>query len=70
MACGSCKKRRAAKEATMRNIKKTYMDGYKQLKPSAVKTRLETFKRKFCGTCADRFKCTMDMYLKCTKKDN
>jgi len=70
MACGGCAKRRAAREAKARDVKKHYMDGYQQLKPSAVKTRLESFKRKFCGTCGNRFKCTMDMYLKCTKKDN
>lgn len=70
MACGSCKKRRAAREAKARDIKLNYMSGYQQLKPSAVKTRLESYKRKFCGTCVDRFKCNMDMYLKCVKKDN
>lgn len=70
MACGSCSKRRAAREASIQTIKKTFMDGYQQLKPSAVKSRLETFKRKFCNTCQSRFKCDMDVYLKCVKKDN
>jgi len=67
MACGSCNKKRKN-----RNIikKRDYMRGYETMQSQQVKARLDTFKRKYCSDCVDRYDCNLNTYLKCKNKDN
>ena len=37
----------------------------KSLNAKQISARLALFKRKFCKTCSDRYKCTYTVYLDC-----
>jgi len=67
MACGACARKRKNRTVIK---KRDYMRGYESMQPTQVKARLDTFKRKYCSTCNERYDCTLNTYLKCKKKDN
>ena len=68
MACGGCKKRRAARATMTKDNKYDVMGGFKYLPERQLRARLEVFKKTYCGDCDTRYKCNYDMNLKCNKK--
>jgi len=60
MGCG-CTKNKRVLSRDPSDIK----GGYKYLKPSQLKARLEVFKRNNCQDCEKRYKCDYDKYLTC-----
>ena len=64
MACGGCRKRKAAAEAAA--IKSNpVMGGYKYLTDVQIRARLEAYKRKNCAHCKSRYECDYVSYVKC-----
>jgi len=63
MACGGCKRRRAAINNT-----DDVMGGYKYLNDRQIKARLENYKRKYCKSCEQRYVCDFNMYQTCKNK--
>jgi hypothetical protein len=59
MGC-NCGRKRSAPLAL--NI----LDGYANLKPHQIKSRLEVFKKNYCKNCEKRYKCDYNSYQKCT----
>lgn len=66
MGCRSCGGKNYHSKT---NVKYTVMGNYKYLKTNQINKRLEVFKRIYCKSCVDRYKCDFDMYNKCTKVD-
>ena len=68
MACGACSKRRAAKtDARRQKEEQDLMGGYANLTDKQIKARLEVYKRRYCTTCAERYSCNYENYVKCKK---
>lgn len=67
MACGSCKKNNKNRSAVTDPSKYDLFEGVsvKSLNRRQVEARLALFKRKFCKTCGNRYKCTYEYYLVC-----
>jgi len=70
MACGGCVKRRAA-AAAARKVKSEndLMGGYANLTANQINARLESYKRRYCTACAERYECDYENYLKCKKSE-
>ena len=66
MACGSCSKKRRATTPITKDS--DLMAGYKYLTDRQINARLEVYKKRFCSTCGNRYKCDYKSYLTCTKR--
>ena len=67
MACGGCSKRRSVKEQSKERYE--VMGGYKDLPDRQIRARLEVYKKRYCKSCENRYKCDFVMYSDC-KKNN
>jgi hypothetical protein len=68
MACGGCAARSAAKGAKAVTKDGDLLGGYKYLPRRQINARLETYKRRFCSNCSQRYECMYETYLKCEKR--
>jgi hypothetical protein len=68
MACGGCRKKAAVRVASKITKDGNLLGGYKYLSRKQINIRLETYKRRFCKDCGDRYSCDYESYLKCSKR--
>lgn len=68
MACGGCGRNRRPKRPEARSPENYDLAGgvnINSLTDRQIHARLEVFKRKFCTSCNNRYKCNYGTYLDC-----
>lgn len=69
MACGGCAKRREAMDRERQAMMEDSLVGKGEyINNQQLKARLETYKRKYCKKCTERFSCNYERFLKCKGK--
>jgi hypothetical protein len=69
MACGGCAKRREGMDRERQIMMEDSLVGKGEyINNQQLKARLETYKRKYCKKCVERFNCDYERFLKCKGK--
>jgi hypothetical protein len=64
MACGGCAR---TSSKTGNNYEEGVVGNFKYLNNKQIKARLESYKRKYCRECVNRYECDFKMYINCRK---
>ena len=69
MACGGCQKRAVGQLVVRQNKEdENIMSEHANLTTRQLNSRLEVYRRRYCGSCSKRYSCDYEIYVSCRKK--